>query len=166
MKSLNHLSEEQFAEWASGERHEAVAKHLRECAPCMAEVRGLSLTLEDFKTALHAQALQGQVACSGAKVRMRAEAAQPAPSRWKWMPVPALAALALVVLMSLPDRVKPPAPNTDAADDALLLAVSADVYRTSPTALRPAAELNKERNQLLTSSQTPSKNANTKEENR
>ena len=148
---MKHLTEDQFTEWASGERPNETAQHLRECSACLDEVRALSMALERFKTEVSDCAAARPV-FSGAQIRAQAEN-QPAPARtlWKILPVPALVAIAvLAVMLSRPEEVKAPPPSTDAADDALLLAVNTDVYRASPEALRPAASLNKERNKLLT----------------
>ena len=151
---MKHLSEEQFVEWASGERSEEASQHLRECSECLAEVQQLHTALEGFKGEIKEHA-EGRTPFTGAQIRALA-GAQTATSRawWKLLPVPALAAVAvLAVMLSKPMEVKAPAPNTDDADNALLLAVSSDVYRAAPSALTPAASLNKERNQILTSSQ-------------
>lgn len=156
---MKHLHEEQFVEWASGERNDEAAQHLRECARCMDEVRRLSLALEGFKAEINAGASGRYVPFTGAHIRaLAATEAKQKRSLWRLLPAPALAALAvLAVVLSRPDPVQAPLPNTDAADDALLLAVNSDVYRTAPAALRPAAELNKERNQILTGSQQKKK---------
>ncbi|HUS19088.1 MAG TPA: hypothetical protein VMZ25_05525 [Terriglobales bacterium] len=152
---MKHLNEEQFIEWAGGERNEECIQHLRECPQCLDEVRELSMALQGFKAELHETAKAGHVAFTGAEIRARANA-QSAASRslWRMLPVPALAAAAVVALVLFkPVEQKPPAPSTDEADNALLLAVSYDVYRASPAALNPAGSLNKERNQILTASQ-------------
>ena len=153
---MKHLSEDQFAEWASGERRDETAQHLRECSLCMDEVRALNSALDGFKAEVNTRA-DARRPFSGVQIRALAEG-KPVPARslWKMLPVPALVAVAvLAVMLSRPD-VKAPPPNTDAADDALLLAVNSDLYRAAPEALRPAASLNKERNKLLTSTQDQS----------
>jgi len=152
---MSHLTEEQFVEWASGERNDEAAQHLRECAQCIDEVRRLSLALEGFKAEINDGASARYVPFTGAQIRALAAAqAKPKRSLWRMLPVPALAAIAvLAVVLSQPDSVKAPTPNTDAADDALLMAVNTDVYRTAPAALRPVAALSKERNQLLSGSE-------------
>lgn len=156
---MKHLSEEQFVEWASGERSEEASQHLRECAACLEEVRQLNAALEGFKAEIKERADE-RVAFTGAQVRALANQPKPSRSLWKILPVPALAAAAvLVVMLVKPVPVSQPTPqpnvvaSNDAADDALLLAINSDVYRSAPTALHPAATLNTERNALLASSQ-------------
>ena len=155
---MKHLSEEQFAEWASGERSEAVAQHLRECADCLAEVRELNSALEGFKAEITESAAR-RVSFTGAQVRARASEPQRSRSVWKLLPVPVLAAAAVLAVMlynpapepvtNVPQQV---AANDD-ADNALLMAINSDVYRATPAALKPVASLNQDRNQILTSSQ-------------
>lgn len=158
---MRHLSEEQFVAWASGERDEQVAQHLRDCAACLAEVRELNTALEGFKAEVK-QHTDARVPFSGAEVRARAAAeAKPKWSFWRIVPVPALAAAAVLAIMlykPTPTQVPVAHPPqqvaaNDQADDALLLAINADLNYASPAALRPVAKLHKERNQLLTSSQ-------------
>ncbi|HUR36861.1 MAG TPA: hypothetical protein VM009_03525 [Terriglobales bacterium] len=154
---MKHLTEEQFVEWANGERKDECAQHLRECPQCLDEVRELSMALEGFKAQIHDGAKERHVPFTGAQIRARANS-QPVASRsfWKIIPVPALAAAAVLAIMLY----KPaPAPqvnqvaSSDEADNALLLAINSDVYRAAPSALRPAGTLNMERNQILTGSQ-------------
>ena len=69
---MKHLSEEQFVEWASGERSDEAAQHLRECPQCLDEVRQLSLALEGFKAEVHESAQEHHVPFTGAQIRARA----------------------------------------------------------------------------------------------
>ncbi len=155
---MKHLSEEQFVAWASGERDEQAGQHLRECPQCLAEVRELNAALEGFKTQI-AQRAEARAPFFGHQVRARAEARS--GSLWRFVPVPALAAAAVLAFMvyepALPPITDAKTPQqvavNDEADNALLLAISADVQRAAPAALRPVAQLNKERNALLTGSQ-------------
>lgn len=157
---MQHLNEEQFVAWASGERDEQTAQHLRDCAACLAEVRELNGALEGFKAGIQRQA-EARVPFSGAQVRARAESvARPKLSGWRMLPVPALAAAAVFAFMVYepalpPARVDVPqqVAASDQADDQLLMAIHADLNYAAPAALRPVAKLNKERNQLLTGSQ-------------
>lgn len=157
---MKHLSEEQFVEWAGGEPNEAVTQHLRECEQCRAEVHQLNAALEGFKADIKERATE-RIPFTGAQIRARANQPQPSRSLWRFVPVPALAAAAvLAVMLYNATPYKPVTPvqnvvavNTDEADNALLMAINSDVYRATPAALKPLASLNKERNQMLTSSQ-------------
>ncbi|HUQ49351.1 MAG TPA: hypothetical protein VM056_01445 [Terriglobales bacterium] len=166
---MNHLNEDQFAECAIGIADAATTKHLAECSACRDEAESLKLELGAFGQAVRSEAETRPPQMSSAQIRaMASQRSQANVSKsrlWRLLPVPALAAAIVLGVVLMKPPVPPPSTAvSDAADDALLLRVSNDVYRATPSALQPARFLHKERNDFLTIQKKKNEQGNLKGE--
>ncbi len=144
-----HLNEDQIAECVASVIAEPVEHHLGEGPACRAAVDEFRLAIAAYRDAAHAAAERAPLPRTAAPRRLR-------PLR----PVLALAACALLTLLVL-YRPSPPSrpPVTDAADDALLAEIHADVNRSYPEALAPAALILDARDSALSGSSQPTETA-------
>ena len=133
-----HLSDIALAEWLQGEEDSAALEHLEACEACRKEAVDFRGKLGAFREAF--------VADSEAREFKWARPADK-PATWRpawsallvWSARAALAAcvLAAVLWMRSPKPAPAPAPS-DAADNALLERIQADLSRQAPQALEPA----------------------------
>jgi hypothetical protein len=136
-----HLSEEEIAGWALGERTPALLLHLSECAECRKQTETFSDALLNFRRSAHDWAEGRQP-----PVRL------PEPARWWRVPMRwALVAAALIPLASAPvyDRYRQHRAvrelayrqAQEAADSALLRQVDNGISRAVPGPMEPLVAL-------------------------
>ncbi|MES1257974.1 MAG: hypothetical protein ABUS51_06075 [Acidobacteriota bacterium] len=136
-----HLSEEEIAGWAMGERTPALQFHVSECAECRAQTETLSDALLQFRHAAHGWA-------QGREARFRL----PAPAPWWRLPARwALVTAGLILLAAVPAyetyrehraaRERAGSEAQEAADAALLRQVDAGISRRVPQPLEPLVSL-------------------------
>jgi hypothetical protein len=162
---MNHLTDEQLAEWLAGEATAETASHLQQCGQCHAEALALRDGISRYAFALRSQAALAQSAQLAstfspgkaiARHRLRWAAAAvlalllAAPTFWLMKPRPT------------PIPVQPVAVVTPSAttmsDDELLEAVNNDLSREVPQALAPVSTITAERNRIAASAARISKN--------
>jgi hypothetical protein len=133
-----HLSDIALAQWLEGQEDSAALQHLEACAACRKEAVDFRGKIGAFREALFTEGEEKEFTW----VRPAEE-----PATWRpawgivlaWSARAALAAclLAAVLWMGSP-RPAPPAASSDAADNALLERIQADLSRQAPEALEPA----------------------------
>lgn len=163
---MNHLTDDQLAEWLAAESGEQTRAHLQSCAQCNAEATRLRDGVARYSISLHQQAaraqsshMTGTFAPRKAIVRHRL--------RWAGAAVLALLLAAQTAWMMKPDaapKIAPPIasashnsqsnsqsnqqPGAQMTDDELLEAVNNDLSRDVPQALAPISAITLERNQI------------------
>jgi hypothetical protein len=133
-----HLSDIALAEWLQGEEDSAALEHLEACEACRKEAVDFRGKLGSFREALIAE--------SEAREFKWARPAE-APATWRpawgtllaWSVRAAFAACVLAAVLWMRSPRPAPAPTrSDAADNALLERIQADLSRQAPQALEPA----------------------------
>ena len=141
---MAHVEDAEFAAWLVGEEDQVTLEHLDSCDACRREAVDFRRALGAFRDALRNAAEERRIAWAPP-----AQAVAGTARRWlsaeaflRWAPRAALAAsvLAAALVMRSPRPAAPPA-STDAADNALLLEIDADLSRQAPAALAPAETL-------------------------
>ncbi len=157
---MNHLTDEQLAQWLGGEDSQQTQSHLATCAQCRTEALDLRDGLSRYAIAVRRQAADAQnVSMAGQFAPQKALLRH----RLRWA---AASALALVLgaqtlwMMNKPHPHDPlivsaplqPQPNASMSDDELLEAVNSDLSREVPQALAPVSAITVERNQIAAAS--------------
>lgn len=123
-----HLTSDELARWIAGERENAAASHLRECAACGGEVRRMEAALAEFRGAVESWVAPA--------VCMRPSRRRSPVVRW------ALAAALAVVLAAAPVEWRRERAAERAREDAALLEqVDAEVSEAVPEAMAPLVQL-------------------------
>lgn len=175
---MNHMTDEQFAEWLAGETDAQTRAHLESCPQCRAEGFELRDGLSRYSVAMRREAARAQTEMPGDFAPRRAWAQQ-RRLRWAGAGVLALLLAAQTVWLLKPRPAPPVAhvssqpaassePTTQSAllsatqsaapsgdqlsDDELLEAVNNDLSREVPLALAPVGAITTARNQMLAAS--------------
>jgi len=163
---MNHLTDDQLAEWLAGESGEQTRAHLQSCAECNAEATRLRDGVARYSISLRQQAARAQSAHMTESVAPRKSIAQ---HRLRWVGATVLALLlaAQTAWMMKPHTPSQPIgpiagapktpqvnsqPGAQMSDDELLEAVNNDLNRDVPQALAPVSAITLERNQIADAS--------------
>ena len=157
---MNHLTDEQIADWLAGEGSAETQRHLADCAACASETAALSGGVRRYALAIQQEARPSAVR-SLHKFNVRREL--------KWLRLRWASAVALGLLLAgttayvaVPHeaptpvetvRTPQPQPAVPAmSDDELLEAVNNDLNRDVPRALAPVGHITAERNRIAAAS--------------
>ena len=145
----NHLSEDQFADWALGASDEHVLRHLEDCAVCSREAEELRSALAGFRDAVHTTARRDPSFWKSQQLAVSESLSTQDwyPLHWGWV-VAMVAVLITAILLARAPNVPKNYPSED-ADNALLQAVQGDLNRDVPQALAPAVLIAEERSEIL-----------------
>ncbi len=159
---MNHLTDEQLAEWLQGEDAQQTQSHLAECAQCRAEAAEFRDRIARYSIAMRRQA---ELAQSARMAETFAPQKALALHRLRWA-----AATVLTLLLAAqtawimrprhaPDASRPaagaplhPQPAAAMSDDELLEAVNSDLSREVPQALAPVSAITVARNRIAAAS--------------
>ena len=167
---MNHLTDEQLAEWLQAEDSPQTQLHLASCAQCRAEASQLRDGITRYSIAMRRQADAAQSASMAqtfaprraqARHRLRWAAAATlalllaAPTAWMMKPrhVPAIPQPAAGATLN-------PQPTAAMSDDELLEAVNNDLSREVPQALAPVSAITTARNRIAAASQAAANPSN------
>lgn len=159
---MNHLTDEQLAEWLAGEASQETQAHLDGCAPCQAEARQLKDGIARYTVAMRSQSAQAQQAHLAGSITPRKALARHR-LRWAgagvlalvlaaqtaWLMKPRPAPVASQPIASAPVN---PQPTAAMSDDELLEAVNNDLSREVPLALAPVSAITSARNKIAAAS--------------
>jgi|GEM_PF-577765 hypothetical protein len=183
---MNHLTDEQLADWLAGEADNETRSHLENCPQCSAESIRLKNGISCYSIALWQQATRAQsvrlaahlaprralalhrLRWAGAGVLAMLLAAQTA---WMVKPrptPPSFQPVAATPVNTPPPAVQPPVVKQAAvqmSDDELLEAVNNDLSREVPLALAPVSAITNARNKIAASTSDDNDSSN-KGENR
>jgi anti-sigma factor RsiW len=151
----NHLSEDQITECVLGTSDEYVRRHLETCDACSFETEELRRTISSFRDSIHATAQHDQSFWRNQQLAIREQvsARDWYPLHWAWVAAMAMVLIAAILLTRTPNT--PQNKATEDADKVLLQEVQGDLAREVPEALAPAVLIAEERNEILTSKDTP-----------
>jgi hypothetical protein len=168
---MNHLTDEQLAEWLQGEDSPQTQSHLAGCAQCRAEALELRDGIARYSIAMCRQADNAQKACRAenfapqkalARHRLRWAAATvltlllAAPTAWIWMKMPHRPLVDLQPIATAHSNPPPAAMS----DDELIEAVNNDLSREVPQALAPVSAITVARNRIAAASAVAATPAN------
>ena len=159
---MNHLTDEQLAEWLAGETNQETQAHLEGCAQCQAEALQLRDGISRYAMAIRRQSAQAQSAHMAETIAPRRALALHR-LRWAGAGVLAilLAAQTVWMMKPRPAPVTPrpiasapvnPQPAASMSDDELLEAVNNDLSREVPLALAPVSAITTARNKIAAAS--------------
>jgi hypothetical protein len=166
---MKHLTDEQLADWLSGEANQETQTHLESCTRCHSEAVTLRDGISRYSLAMREQSARAQSAhMVGNFVPRKALALH----RLRWAGAGALALL-LAAQTAWMISSRPPAtasrpltsapPNSQSAaqmsDDELLEAVNNDLNREVPQALAPVSAITTARNKIAAASISAANNA-------
>lgn len=158
---MNHLTDEQFADWLSGEAAPEIRSHLASCEQCNTEALQLRDDIFRYSIAMRHQAIRTQSKRIAEDfVPRRAIALH--RLRWAGASVLALVLAFQTAWLLKPHHaptptrpvavnpVKSPAP-VQMSDDELLEAVNSDINQEVPKALAPVSAITTARNEIAAS---------------
>ena len=157
---MNHLTDEQLAQWLEGEDSQQTQSHLAGCAQCRTEALDLRDGLSRYAIAMRRQAADAQSACMAGHFAPQKALAR---HRLRWAAATVLALMLGAQTLWMMNKPHPqdrgivsaplqPQPAASMSDDELLEAVNNDLSREVPQALAPVSAITVERNQIAATS--------------
>jgi hypothetical protein len=157
---MNHLTDEQLAQWLEGGGNPQTQSHLAGCAQCRSEAEELRDGISRYAIAMRRQADRAQSLSLGGYFAPQKAWAR---HRLRWAAATALALLLAAPTLWMMNKPHPqgplvvsaPVPAQPAAalsDDELLEAVNNDLSREVPQALAPVSAITTGRNRIAAAS--------------